>query len=193
MASSANESKTTDQNQKKKKRLWLSAALVQLGLMTAGATHVPLNEIPLVGPAVGYYGDLSGASHLYGFFSPGVYSQLQAVIDVYDSKGTKSTQPIEAKANREFFLRINDIFDQFMNEFDDKVKFQRILAASLAGSVFARTPEAEQVGVRIERYTAPSRKAFLEGKRTNWEKVYSAKFVHRSSKAKNSQLSEEAP
>jgi hypothetical protein len=155
-------------------------AISQIALVTANAFHLPLSEIPSLALPLGFYGDLSGASNGYGFFSPGVYAQIRAIVEVEDKNGNKTTRPLLDNTNRETDLRVNDAFEHFINEFDDKVKFQRILAASLAGSVFARHADAEKVGIRIERLTAPSRKAYLAGHKTGtWDQLYSVEFVNR--------------
>jgi hypothetical protein len=163
----------------KSARIWLALALVHLGLMASGVAHFSFIQMPVIGVPISYYGDLSGAGSSYGFFSPGVYGQVRAVIDVYDRLGRKTTRSLDAGLNREVDLRLNDIIEQFINEFDDQVKFQRSLAASLAGSIFAHHQDAKKVHVRIEQFTAPSRKDFVAGKVKTWVPAYSAKFIHK--------------
>ena len=172
-----------DEKKTKRQRAWLFAAIVQLCLMTAGAAQIPFQDLP-GGFILSTYADLSGASHAYGFFSPGVYSQLRAVVDVFDEKGDRHPGSLRAGSNREVDLRVNDIFDQFVNEFDDRLKFQRILAASLAGSVLASDRRAKKVEVRLEQFTAPSRVDFLKGAVANWKKIYSVQLVHKAKSEK---------
>ena len=172
-----------------KGRTWIALILVQFIFVIFGAAqippHLPILNLPYLEIPLSFYSEMSGASHGYGFFSPGVYSQIRSVIDVYDSDGKKTTQSIDAGLNREAELRLNDIVEQFINEFEDPVQFQRSLAGSLAGSVFAKNSSAEKVNVRIEQFTPPSRVAYLHGHRAEWEQVYSAKFIHRSAPTLN--------
>lgn len=169
---------------KYKGRLWISLILIQFAMVIFGAAqsqlnrYLPILNLPEVEIPLSFWSELSGASHGYGFFSPGVYSQIRGVIDIYDRDGNLSSQPIHAGLNREAELRLNDIVEQFINDFEDPMQFQRSLAASFAGLTFAKNPEASKVGVRIEQYTPPSRIAYLNGHRADWELAYSAKFIH---------------
>lgn len=171
---------------KTKGRMWIGLILVQFVFVFFGAAQIPLAlpilHMPYLEIPLSFYSEMSGASHGYGFFSPGVYSQIRSVIDIYDNDGRKTTKSIDAGLNREAELRLNDIVEQFINEFEDPVQFQRSLAASLAGSIFAKHESAKKVDVRIEQYTPPSRIAYLHGHRSLWEQVYSAKFIHQHPK-----------
>ncbi len=160
-------------------RRWIVASIFHLSLMAAGAAHLPIELIPVLGPPLSYYSHLSGASNSYGFFSPGVGGQLLALIDIYDRSGHKLSTAIEAGENREVALRINDIIEQFTDEHHDRVKFQRSLSASRAGSIFAQHPNIKKVEVRIETLQAVSRRAFLKGKIASWKATYSAQYIHK--------------
>lgn len=163
----------------KSQRIWTAIALFQLVLVTAGAAQLPIGALPVIGRPLQLFADMSGAGIGYGFFSPGVYAQIRTVIDIYDHKGNKTTEFMNQGPNREVNLRLNDVIESFLNEFgEDKMRVQRALAASFAGSVFARKPQAEKVEVRVERYTAPSRKNYLAGQSAAWEELYSAQFIH---------------
>lgn len=162
-------------------RKWIAVVLLHLLLVAGGAFHFTGDFLPIVGRPLAFYGDLSGSGTAYTFFTPGVYAQMRAVIDIVDSSGHNRTQFLGEGPNREVNLRLNDIIEQFMNDYKDQLKFQRSLAASIAGSVFAREHDARKIGISIERYTAPSRREYLAGKTTvPWEKLYSATFVHKT-------------
>ncbi len=167
------------QSKVKNGRLWIVAVIFHLCFVTAGAAHFSFRDVPVIGAALNMYGEISGANMSYGFFSPGIYGQLQALIDVYDTSGNKTTRALVKGENREADLRMNDIVDSFLEESEDKMQFQRTLAASLAGTVFATEPNAELVNVRIESFPAISRQAFLAGERADWKPAYSAKFAHK--------------
>lgn len=159
-------------------RLWTSLALFHLALVTASAAQLSVGQLPVIGRPLQFYADMSGAGIGYGFFSPGVYAQIRTVLDIYDKSGRKTTEHMNQGPNREVDLRLNDVIESFMNEFEDQMRFQRALAASFAGSVFARKPQTAKVEVRVERFTAPSRKNYLAGKTASWEPLYSAQFIH---------------
>jgi hypothetical protein len=167
---------------KSKGRLWISLILIQFLFVIFGAAQLaprlPIVDLPYLEVPLSFYSELSGASHGYGFFSPGVYSQIRGVIDIYDRGGKVTSHTLQAGLNREAELRLNDIVEQFINDFEDPMQFQRSLAASLAGSTFGKNPQAAKVGVRIEQYTPPSRIAYLNGHRAEWEPAYSATFIH---------------
>jgi hypothetical protein len=167
---------------KSKGRLWISLIVIQFIFVIFGAAQLapslPILNLPWLEVPLSFYSEFSGASHGYGFFSPGIYSQIRGVIEVTDRKGLKTKHAITAGLNREAELRLNDIVEQFINDFEDPMQFQRSLAASLAGSTFGKNPQAEKVEVRIEQYAPPSRIAYLNGHRSEWETAYSAKFIH---------------
>jgi hypothetical protein len=160
-------------------RKWIFIGLLHLGLVSAGAAQLTVAETPVLGHALQYYSDLSGAGSGYGFFSPGVYGQLRTLIDVDDGAGRVTTNLLTVGPNREADLRLNDIGEQFLNMFKDKKKFQRALAASFAGFAFANNQVAHKVTVRLEQYMAPSRQSYLAGKRADWNPVYKVSFVHK--------------
>lgn len=158
--------------------VYIALAMVHLGIATLGVAQFPFYDLKAVGLPLGIYADLSGAGNGYGFFSPGVYSQIRSRLDVYEADGTKRTFSFDEQNNREAELRFNDVVEQFINTFEDPMQFQRSLAASLAGSVFAQDANAHKVDVRVQRFTPPSRVDWLKGQRAEWEDIYSAAFIH---------------
>lgn len=167
--------------QRKKKVLVLGIAFSHLILVAIGASQLNLwpHESGL-GRSLDYYGALSGAGSGYGFFAPGVGSQLRGSFDIVDGQGGVTPNAIEAGASHEGALRIGNLLGWFWRDTADR-KLQRSLAASWAGKMFARHPEAEQVVVRLETYHLPSMKGYRSGKRPHWVPYYEAKFVHKPS------------
>ena len=159
-------------------RVWIALALTHLLLVCFGIAQFPFYDLKHVGVPLGIYADLSGAGNGYGFFSPGIYSQIRSRLDVYEIDGTKRTFSFDEQNNREAELRFNDVVEQFINTFEDPIQFQRSLAASLAGSVFAQDARAHKIDVRVQRFAPPSRVDYLKGQRAQWEDIYSAAFVH---------------
>ena len=167
----------------RRRTLWLAAAAGHLGLVTLGASTLSLRELGLPGRILDEYGALSGASSGYGFFAPGVTSQLGARFDVVDAEGRATSASLAGGASHEADLRVGNIIDQFAIVDDDEDeesadRVRRSLAASLAGKMFARYPEASAVVVRLETFTPVSMEAWRAGERPRWMPYYSAKFVH---------------
>ena len=163
--------------------LWLALAAGHLVLVTLGAGSVNLRELGLPGRALEEYGGLSGANSGYGFFAPGVGFQLGARFDVVDGDGVTTPASLATGTSHEADIRVGNIIDQFgtVEDEDDEeaaARVRRALAASLAGKVFGRHPEAVAVVVRLETFTPVSMKDWRGGERPRWSPLYTAKFVH---------------
>lgn len=161
--------------------LLLGVAGAHLGMVAIGASTLSLGGTGLLGSALDEYGALSGASSRYGFFAPGVTSQLGVRFDVIDGAGVTTSASLENGASREADIRVGNIIDQFGRLGDDdeeSARLRRSLAASLAGKMFARRPEAIAVVVRLETFTPVAMEAWRRGERPQWSPLYTAKFVH---------------
>ena len=163
--------------------LWLALAAGHLGLVALGAGSVNLRDLGLPGRALEEYGALSGASSGYGFFAPGVGFQLGARFDIIDKGGVTTPDSLATGASHEADIRVGNIIDQFgrVDDEDDEeaaARVRRALAASLAGTLFGRHPDAAAVVVRLQSFTPVSMEAWRSGERPRWAPVYTAKFVH---------------
>jgi hypothetical protein len=152
-----------------------------LVLTALGAFSFEFSDESRFGRVMSFYGEASGAGHSYGFFAPGVFSQIRAIFDITDKAGVKKSIDLESEISpiHEAQLRVGNIIEQFMNDYDDPMEYQRALAASLAGTVFGRHPEATSVNVRIERFTAQSLTEYKRGLVPKWIPEYSAEFVYK--------------
>ena len=153
-------------------------ALAHLALVSAGAFGVDYSSDNILGRMLNGYGSASGAGSSYGFFAPGIFSQIRAVFDITGRDGSVRSIPLESHVSHEADLRIGNIIEQFANDFDNQIEFQRSLAASLAATFFGREPQAKSINVRIERFTPSSMEEHRLGLRPLWIPEYSAKFVH---------------
>ncbi len=167
----------------RRRKLWLAVAASHLCLVTLGASSVRLYDLGLPGRVLDEYGALSGANSGYGFFAPGVTSQLGARFDVVDAEGRTTSASLADGQSHEADIRVGNIIDQFANVDDEEdeesaARVRRSLAASLAGKMFARNPEASAVVVRLETFTPVSMEAWRGGERARWMPYYSAKFIH---------------
>jgi len=160
-------------------RLWLGIALAHLVLVTLGAAYFDIDRFGALEPAVSYYGALSGSSNSYGFFAPGIESQLHAVFEVRDARGRERLVPLESGDSAEADLRVGNIIDKFAPDSEDNisdVQLQRSLSASLARVLFMRIPDARSVNVRLEEYRPVSMNDYKKNKRGYWHPLYSARF-----------------
>ena len=163
--------------------LWLALGAGHLVLVTIGAGGVSLRDLGLPGRALEAYGGLSGANSGYGFFAPGVSSQLGARFDVVDGDGATTEASLATGTSHEADIRAGNIIDQFASVDDEEdeesaSRVRRALAASLAGKMFGRHPDAAAVVVRLETFTPVSMEAWRGGERPRWQPLYAAKFIH---------------
>jgi hypothetical protein len=162
-----------------RRRLLLGMATGHLILVALGAASVDLRPFGYFGKVLDYYSNLSGASSGYGFFASGVGGQLRARFDVIDHEGHQSSATLEPTSSQEAALRVGHIIHEFWDG-DEDPGMRRSLAASLAGKVFARNPQARKVVVRVESFDPVSMEAFRRGSRPQWSPLYQAQFVRQS-------------
>lgn len=175
--------------QNKNRNFWLkigvTVGVCHLILVTFGAADVEFSDKYWWARAINYYGEISGSTFGYGFFAPGVSSQIRAVFDVVESDSSRRTRQLKENSNREVDLRIGDIIEQFVGEDrEDPMGFQRALSASLSGAVFAEHPGAKSVTIRLEKFEPISMEEFRSGRRPSWESLYSAEFINRKGTGK---------
>lgn len=170
-------------SEKNRRRLMLGVAAIHLLLVAFGAAKVSFDPLGPPGQLLDHYGLLSGAGSGYGFFASGIGSQLRARFDVVDGQGQRSITSLETAASHEADLRISHITDEFWND-DETGGLQRSLAASFAGKIFARYPQAHEVVVRLEQFTPASMEEFRRGSRPQWTPLYEAKFVYQNRQKK---------
>jgi hypothetical protein len=166
-------------------RIFTGLALLHLALMALGASYTGYSWSGPFERALDYYGELSGSGQTYGFFAPGIYTQLRAVFEVTDKSGQTRQVNLAVGENHEADLRVGNIIDQFSYEVEDPVEFQRSLSSSLAGTIFGRYPESRTVAVKLEEFHPVSMSEYRSGVRSRWESVYQAKYaVAKSEKTK---------
>jgi hypothetical protein len=160
----------------------LTAAFVQLFLVACGACYLDWGRWALTRP-LELYGKLSGASSSYGFFAPAVGGQVRARFEVVDAAGNRQPVDLRPGESHEADIRVEGIYGEFMDTGEDAKKLQRSIAASLAGTVFGRHPEAKEVYVRLEELWPVSMAEYRSGRRNEWKFVYQAKFVPNTPRA----------
>lgn len=158
-------------------RIWLGISLLHLTAVALGASYLGYSWAGPLAPALDYYGALSGAGSSYGFFAPGISSQLRATFEVIDKAGHRRPVELTTGASAEADLRVGNIIDEFASDAEDPVVFQRSLSSSLAGTVFGRNPDAARVAVKLENYKPVSMVEYRAGARGRWEPLYQATFA----------------
>src|SRR5262245_49008696 len=134
---------------KDRRRLLLGVAVGHLIVVALGATGVSPRLLGLPGQAIDVYMALTGAGHRFGFFAPEVTSQPWASFEVIDGEGKTTTTSLETGSSHEADLRVGDIIDVFGSLGDDAEGLRHDLAASLAGTILGRHPDAREVVVRL--------------------------------------------
>jgi hypothetical protein len=161
---------------RRRKVALLALAAAHLGLVaTVGVLHVDLGK-NAAGRAVMYYGDLSGANTAYSFFAPSFDAVPWAVFQVTEN-GVTSTDALETWVSHEADVRIRNAISIF-SIVDDEWK--GALAASLAGKMFARHPDAEAVVTQIVSYALPTMEDCRKGALADWALVYEARLAPRA-------------
>jgi hypothetical protein len=147
----------------------VALAAIHLVLVVCGAAHFRLVPLQWGGIVQHTYGALSGSDSGFGFFAPGVASQLRATFTMTDDAGNSWTDVLEHGNNREARLRLGTVVSNFAEE-----KMRRDVAASCAATMFGRHPTARQVVVRVEVYELPPMEAYRAGAQPEWIPVYEA-------------------
>jgi hypothetical protein len=126
----------------------------------------------LPGPLLYRYAVLSGADNGFGFFAPSVAATNRTRFAIADGAGKAHEVTLGEAPNHEVRLRSGTPVVLFgVNE------LRSPLAASWAGKVFGRHPEARAVNVRVEEYEVPSMAAYRAGERPQWLAIYEETFV----------------
>lgn len=122
------------------------------------------------------YGAFTGASNSYGFFSPDVSPQLRARFSLAVN-GKDVPVPIFPPMNHEAELRVSNLVDaqwDFGRSEKNTAK-NRALAASYAGKLLDRHPEASAATVFVEYFSLPP-VAQVPRPASGWVPNYSARF-----------------
>jgi hypothetical protein len=151
-------------------------AAAHLVLVALGALHVELSRGGPLGRALGEYAALTGADASYGFFAPGFDGELFATFEITEPGGRATTDVLETGASREADFRTRNIVGTF---FLGDEAWRRALAASWAGKMMARHPDAESVMVNLASYDLPSMEEVRRGRPAGWATRYRARFVRR--------------
>lgn len=122
------------------------------------------------------YGAFTGATNSYAFFSPDVSPQLRARFGLHTEKGEIAI-PMFPPMNHEAELRVSNLVDmqwEFGKSKKDTEK-NRALAASYAGKLLERYPEAHAVSVYVE-YFALAKLAQKPRPEPFWQPLYNARY-----------------
>ena len=124
--------------------------------------------------ALTLYAYLSGTGSYFGFFAPGVISQLQVKYDLL-REGQPLSSGVIGSENPEISLRLHNLVQQFWNA-SKRPEVRRALATSLAGSLLSASPSADEVRITLRAFVLPSMSQYRDGMRPNWETSYVGTF-----------------
>ncbi len=151
----------------------VAIALLHLALVVCGAAG-GYGLFAGLGPftsGVFLYGALSGSSNGYGFFAPGINSQVGAAFLLEDADGNTWTDELQRGHGREAVLRINSGVSWAGQE-----ELRDELARSWAATMFGRHPTATEVVVQVRIYEPPTMEQYHDGVRAEWEVIHEAVF-----------------
>jgi hypothetical protein len=141
-------------------------------LVTCGAFNIPLSfNSGLVTKVLLSYTNWTGANNGYGFFSPGIPSQIIAKITSFNRSGEKSVEQL-GTGKEEIDLRISTMLFLL-----DKVDVPNLTSRALAAYTFGHDPEVKQVNVTFSRYIVPSMKDYRQGKQPYLDDFYTSDYA----------------
>lgn len=153
-------------------RLAILLAGGHVTLVACGAAGVTRpSATGLVGRAVAYYGELSGASNRYGFYAPAVGTELRVTFTVTDGSGRARDDVLAVGCTHEARLRLGSLADMYVHE-----ECRPALGAAWAAALFGRHPEAERVTLRVEEYDVPTMAGYRAGARPRWRVLSGSTF-----------------
>ena len=165
-------------NSPKSRIVFCTVATLHLLLVAAGASYQNMEGDTLFHKFLEVYANASGAGSSYGFFTPSLGGKTEAVFDIFDQTGKKTkTVHFAEHASRELKIRLASIYDEFTSKAARKDHVRQALATSLTSYIFGEYPTASRVVLRIEDYWPTTMAEYREGKRSDWEVLYEAKFA----------------
>jgi hypothetical protein len=159
----------------------MTLAMSHLALVACGAAHLlPSGKRGIPGSLLQAYTQLAGAHYGYGFFAPGVTSEMRVSFEVDQGPGGVIVREGFTQANHEAKLRQGSMLLMF--SFDEN---QDILARSWAAEMFGRYPDARAVTVTVKTFDPPKMAEYRSGVRPVWKEYYRAALEHQSPSPSN--------
>jgi hypothetical protein len=148
-------------------------AALHLVLVACGACReIPLDAQTAPGHALRVVRGYTGSDANYGFFAPGVSSQMRVLCVMTDAHGKEWTDTIDGGMSREAQLRINSGIGT-VGEFPE---LTRQFGASWAAAMFSRHPTARRVVVLLQVYDLPTMEQYAAGAQPEWKTEYAEVF-----------------
>lgn len=154
--------------------LWLVG---HFALAALSAANQPISKVVganRVAKALLLYQYVTGTGNCFGFFAPGVISMLKVSYEIRQGEQVIGKGLISSE-NDEVSLRLHNLTQQFWTASRDP-KVRRSLAASMAGRLFTRYPQADTVSLMLHSFVMPSMAQYRAGRRPSWEKNYEGTF-----------------
>lgn len=150
-----------------------SLAALHLALVACGACReTPFDPDTAPGHALRVARGYAGSDSSYGFFAPGVSSQMRVRCVMTDAHGQEWSDTLDGNMTREAQLRVNSGIG-IVGEFPE---LTRQFGASWAATMFGRHPTAQRVVVLLEIYELPTMDEYRAGSRPEWKTVYVEAF-----------------
>lgn len=123
------------------------------------------------------YAALTGAASAHGYFAPDFAPSPLATFEVKERDGRVLTTALEPSAGRACEARIQGMVTSTMAE---DLASRRAMAASCAGKILGRHPEAESVVVKLSTYDLPTMDETRRGEAPGESVLYEARFAPRA-------------
>jgi hypothetical protein len=145
--------------------------IVVTTIAMAAPASFPWPEDSAVGKGLARYGDWTGATNNYAFFSPNVADQVIVELTAVDAGG-ETTVEVLGTGGTQTDLRVFSMMQLLA-----KFKAQDLQGQSLAAYTFGRHPEAPIAVVVLRIHRLPSMAAARLGEKPYLEEFYRAVFV----------------
>jgi hypothetical protein len=162
--------------------LYSVLAGAHLALVCCGAFSWPVETIPGVGRFLGFYSRNSLASTSYGFFAHSFGGALRVSYSLSVTSEPPRKMYFDTDSNPEASLRMSVLLAVLLKKSTDPIEFQRIVLASLAGSVLESRPDASGVRIEVESFNVPTMAEYRAGMRGEWVNRYRADFQKRENR-----------
>jgi hypothetical protein len=157
-------------------KILTAIAALHLVLVVCGAVHWPvLPAYSEAGQAVAVVRNYTGSDSSYGFFAPGVSSQIRVRFTLFARDGQQWADELDKGMTQEARLRISSGLHAIM---DDPGRLGD-LAPSWAATIFGRHGAAKKVIAIVEYFDVPTMEEYAAGQRPHWVAVYRQEFTRK--------------
>lgn len=147
---------------------------IHIAAVAFGATTLWEANADKLGPIPQIYGEVTGASHSYGFFAPRVASPSRVMAWVYLHNGEVIESNMD-NLGREGAFRLSGYRDVNLDEQQAKA-MKRLTSAQISARLFDKYPNAVRVKVQTQAKLIPKMSQVRSGEKSRWITLYECEF-----------------